>query len=207
MLISTQTQYLDGARGIAGWRWLFIIEGVASCAGALVITWFMPDYPSTSEWLTPEERLLAAQRLAYDGLGNTQGGHERISEWEAVKLVIKDWRTWLLSLLYALSTGAQTIQYFVPTIVGALGWTSWVGQCEWHQVWFDVSHGADHTIPFYACSLVLTLSYCFASDHFKNKPHFVSLAGGLAAICFIVTVVSTNNIVQCKSHINSPGFC
>ena len=53
---STQTQYLDGARGIAGWRWLFIIEGVASCAGALVITWFMPDYPSTSEWLTPEER-------------------------------------------------------------------------------------------------------------------------------------------------------
>jgi MFS family permease len=116
---SNQTQYLDGARGIAGWRWLFIIEGVASCAGALVITWFMPDYPSTSEWLTPEERL-----------GNTQGGHERIGEWEAVKLVIKDWRTWLLSLLYALSTGAQTIQYFVPTIVGALGWSSWVGQCE-----------------------------------------------------------------------------
>jgi uncharacterized BrkB/YihY/UPF0761 family membrane protein len=76
-----------------------------------------------------------------------------------------------------------------------------------HQVPFGCSHRVDHTIPFYACSLVLTLSYCFASDHFKNKPHFVSLAGALAAICFIVTVVSTNNIVQCKSHSISPAVC
>lgn len=90
----------------------------------------MADYPSNTRWLTPEEQLLAAQRLAYDGLGNAQGASGRITEKEALKMVVKDWRTWVLALLYALVTGAQTIQYFIPTLVKSFGWTSWDGQCE-----------------------------------------------------------------------------
>lgn len=90
----------------------------------------MADYPSNTRWLTPEERVLAAQRLAYDGLANTQGAHGRTGEWEAFKMATTDWRTWLLVLLYALVTGAQTMQYFIPTLVESLGWTSWEGQCK-----------------------------------------------------------------------------
>lgn len=90
----------------------------------------MADYPSNTRWLTPDEQLLAAQRLAYDGLGNAQGASGRITEKEAFKMVVKDWRTWILALLYALVTGAQTIQYFIPTLVKSFGWTSWDGQCE-----------------------------------------------------------------------------
>ena len=54
----------------------------------------MADYPSTTRWLTPEERLLASQRLAYDGIGNTQGASGRIGEWEAVKMAFTDWKVW-----------------------------------------------------------------------------------------------------------------
>ena len=98
---------------------------------------FMPDYPNNTMWLSPEERLLAAQRLAYDGLANTQGAHGRIGEWEATKMAFKDWRTWFLSFTVAMNLGAQTILYFAPTLVGALGWTSWQGQCTF------VSHYRD----------------------------------------------------------------
>lgn len=93
---------------------------------------FMADYQSNTRWLTPEEQLLAAQRLAYDGLGNTQGAHGRISEKQALKMAVSDWRTWILALLYALVTGAQTIQYFIPTLVKSFGWENWEGQCEYH---------------------------------------------------------------------------
>lgn len=79
----------------------------------------MPDWPSTTKFLSPEERLLAAQRLAHDGLGNTAGAQGHIGHWQAVKMAVVDWRTWMLTALYMLCTGAQTIQYFVPTLIGA----------------------------------------------------------------------------------------
>jgi hypothetical protein len=84
-----------------------------------LVGYFMPDWPSTTKWMTEEERLLAAARLAYDGLGNTQGATGHIGEMQAVKLVVKDWRTWGFVVMYMLCTGAQTIQYFVPTLVAS----------------------------------------------------------------------------------------
>jgi len=53
-----------------------------------------------------------------------------VKEWDAVKMTFADWRVWILALLYALATGAQTMQYFIPTLVNSFGWTGWVGQCE-----------------------------------------------------------------------------
>ena len=91
----------------------------------------MGDYPSNTRWLTPEEQLLAVQRLAYDGLANTQGARGRVGEMTALSMTVRDWRVWILALLYALVTGAQTVQYFIPTLVEAFGWKGWEGQCEW----------------------------------------------------------------------------
>lgn len=89
-------------------RWLLIIEGVASSAAACVAWYFLADWPSTTRWLTPEEKILAAQRLAYDELGDNSG--EQPSHGQAFKMALKDWRVWFLSYLYMLATGAQTIQ-------------------------------------------------------------------------------------------------
>lgn len=81
-----------------------------------------------------------------------------------------------------LVTGSQTIQYFVPTLIGAIGWTGYDGQY--------------HTIPLYASALVFILVFCFLSDHYQNKANFISLAAGMGVIFFIITVASTNQIVQ-----------
>ncbi|KAK9357753.1 major facilitator superfamily domain-containing protein [Lipomyces starkeyi] len=182
LLAGLITQYLDGARGIAGWRWLFIIDGVGSCLVGCILWFFMADYPSNTRWLTPEEQLLAAQRLAYDGIGNTQGAHGRTHELTALRMVVTDWRTWILALLYALVTGAQTIQYFIPTLVNSFGWVRWEGQY--------------HTIPPYACAVVCIVGMSRIADHFKNKSMFVSLFAGIGTVCFIVVTATTNRIVR-----------
>lgn len=102
----------------------------------------MADWPSTTHWLTPEERLLAAQRLAYDGLGNTQGAHGKVGEMTALRMAVSDWRTWIIALLYAFVTGAQTIQYFIPTLVASFGWSGWEGQCRSHLVILELHLGS-----------------------------------------------------------------
>ncbi|TYJ55252.1 hypothetical protein B9479_004082 [Cryptococcus floricola] len=81
LLAGVITANLDGAKGLEGWQWLFIIEGAASSFLGCFTWYFMPDWPSTTKFLTPEERLLASQRLAYEGLGNTAGAEGPVVGW------------------------------------------------------------------------------------------------------------------------------
>lgn len=120
---------------------LFILEGVGSVVIGIVVIFVMPDYPtSPNKFLNPEERKLACNRLAMDGMGLTQGAQEKVAEWVAFKMAVRDWRTWALCLLFMLGTGAQTMQYFLPSIVETLGWEGNDAQCEFDE---------DPTVVFY----------------------------------------------------------
>ncbi|KAL3421761.1 major facilitator superfamily transporter [Phlyctema vagabunda] len=56
---------LDGAKGMSGWRWLFIIDGLITLPVALYGFILFPDTPSktTAFYLTPDERALAISRV------------------------------------------------------------------------------------------------------------------------------------------------
>lgn len=94
----------------------------------------MPDYPSTSKFLYEEEHILACQRLAMDGIGVTQGAHLKVGKRTAFMMTIKDWRVWSQTVLFNLVTGSQTMQYFLPTIVGVFGWKGYEGQCTYYSL-------------------------------------------------------------------------
>src|SRR6202158_3853121 len=54
---------LDGAMGLKGWQWLFIIEGIPSIVLG-VITWFyLTDRPSQANWLSVEQKAWLAAKL------------------------------------------------------------------------------------------------------------------------------------------------
>src|SRR5256714_267960 len=65
-----------GWLGLAGWKWLFIMEGLPAVALGVVTLIWMTDRPRNAKWLTPEERdhlegLLAAEARAKEGAGGT----------------------------------------------------------------------------------------------------------------------------------------
>ena len=45
---------LDGAMGLKGWQWLFIVEGVPSVLLGLVTWFYLTDQPEHATWLTLE---------------------------------------------------------------------------------------------------------------------------------------------------------
>ena len=62
------TKTLHDAHGIPGWRWQFIVEGVATIDVALIAPFCLLDYPATSKIPSEEERELATRRLAVYGV-------------------------------------------------------------------------------------------------------------------------------------------
>jgi MFS transporter, ACS family, 4-hydroxyphenylacetate permease len=57
---------MHGAFGIAGWRWLFLIEAVPSILLGLVALRFLTDRPAEAAWLTANERATLERSLARD---------------------------------------------------------------------------------------------------------------------------------------------
>jgi MFS family permease len=60
---------LDGAHGLHGWQYLFIIEGCLTFGIAFFAMFLLPDHPLTTRWLTPAQRELAQARMDRDTVG------------------------------------------------------------------------------------------------------------------------------------------
>lgn len=57
---------MDGLAGYHGWRWIFIIEGLATVVLAVIAKFIIVDWPETATFLTEPERALLIRRLAED---------------------------------------------------------------------------------------------------------------------------------------------
>lgn len=76
---------LDDVAGITGWQWLFILQGAVTFVIAIVGFFLLPDFPHNTKWLTPEERLLATNRMELDTVGNEGETSKRKGFMQAAK--------------------------------------------------------------------------------------------------------------------------
>ena len=72
---------LDGARGVRGWRWLFVIEGLTSIGWAVVSFFLLIDFPWNSRQFSERERALAMSRLEVrkKGDGDDDDGQKKFN--------------------------------------------------------------------------------------------------------------------------------
>jgi ACS family tartrate transporter-like MFS transporter len=47
---------LNGVAGLAGWQWMFLVEGAPAVLLAAAFLWLLPDGPAQARWLTDAER-------------------------------------------------------------------------------------------------------------------------------------------------------
>ncbi|HTX76684.1 MAG TPA: MFS transporter [Terracidiphilus sp.] len=68
---------LNGKLGLAGWQWLFLVEGLPAALFSLVILKMLPDGPAKATWLTTEEKAWLENQLKGDAekahLGHSAG--------------------------------------------------------------------------------------------------------------------------------------
>lgn len=77
----------------------------------------LPNKPENTRWLTPEERILASERL----LRNKVDEHEKGSTWQGLKQAVKDPRVWIFCLMQNLHLSANGFKNFFPSVIQTLG--------------------------------------------------------------------------------------
>lgn len=111
---------MHGVGGMAGWKWLFLIEGIPSVLLSVAVFFFLPDGPRDAKWLTAEEKQWLTDRLAHDAKR-----HQRVEHF--------DWRTALqdprirnLCLIFVLtSTANNAFGFFAPQLIKARSGGLW----------------------------------------------------------------------------------
>lgn len=56
-------EWTDGAAGLAGWQWMFILEGLPSVAMGFVVYALLADTPQKARWLSDREKALLLAEL------------------------------------------------------------------------------------------------------------------------------------------------
>ena len=103
---------LDGLRGLAGWQWLFLLEGIPPVLLGFAVLAFLPDHPAGSRWLSVEQRDWLTARLRRDADESTTP--DEVSPLRALMLPM----LWLASLPYFLIITTQyAYTFWAPTMI------------------------------------------------------------------------------------------
>jgi len=103
---------LDGARGIEGWRWLFIIQGSLTIVFALISRFLLPDYSRTTKWLSREEQAFAEWRLAQDIAGDVDDRHS-VGLVKAAIMAFTDYGLWFFVVMQHCNLLSQTFYQLI----------------------------------------------------------------------------------------------
>jgi MFS transporter, ACS family, tartrate transporter len=110
---------LDGAMGLKGWQWLFIIEGVPSVLLGIVTWFYLTDRPERADWLTAEQKAWLASKLNAEIAAKQAAKHLTLGEALSSPKVI------MLSLVYfGFVSALYGMQFWLPQIVKAFGLTN-----------------------------------------------------------------------------------
>lgn len=98
-LLAFGIAHMDGVGNLAGWRWIFILEGILTVIVAVTAYFTLYDFPETATFLTEEERAFVVYRLKYQDFKGEEDGKVRVAQddsfqWKFVKAAFLDWQIW-----------------------------------------------------------------------------------------------------------------
>ncbi|KAI0974250.1 major facilitator superfamily domain-containing protein [Xylaria arbuscula] len=193
---------LDGVGGLEGWRWIFILEGIATVVIALAAFFLLYDFPETATFLTEEERAFVIFRLKYqghsedteEGCASVQVSQAEEFEWKYVWAAFKDWQIWVNIFVYwGIVCPLYGISLFLPTIIKNLGYVSSTAQLL--------------TVPIYVVAAILAVVVAYFSDRVGKRSPFIITCLCVIIVGYILCIsTSTPGVVYAGVFIIAAGI-
>ena len=159
---------LDGTFGLAGWKWLLIVEGLPAVVLGVVVAFVLADRPQTADWLTPLEKTALTEMLAAEP-------RERVRE--GMLEAFKDRRVVVCALVqFGFTIGSYGILFWLPQVLKTSGLS-------------DLNVSLLTAIP-YAFATAAMIVWALAVDASGKKIGNLTITCGLGAVGLVISVLT-----------------
>ncbi|KAH3679134.1 hypothetical protein WICMUC_001144 [Wickerhamomyces mucosus] len=179
---------LNGVSGRAGWRWMFIIDGVLSLPMAVLVLLLLPDIPRTQNpnWIFSEKELdLARKRVPIEAKVHATFKKKDIKSW------LGTWHVYFFCSLFVLEVvsllSSSSINYWFKSFNTSTHKRFTVPQINHYS-----------SVPN-AIAIVITILYGYLSDNVLGGRRYIliafaSLVGFILSLSLALTPVHGSNI-------------
>jgi D-galactonate transporter len=163
----------NGLAGLAGWQWMFLIEGIPSVLAGFFLLRFLDDRVEDAKWLTEAERREVVALLQKEEVTKS---HSTIGK------AFSSGRTWLLSIIYFLFVfSLYGISFWLPTIIKAAG------------VKDALNIGLLSALPW-AAGVIAMVLMARSADRCGERRWHIAIPSVLGAIGFLIAVKFNANV-------------
>jgi ACS family tartrate transporter-like MFS transporter len=167
--------HLNGAYGLAGWQWLFLIEGLPTVAIGFACLGCLDDGPAQASWLDADERDALLGRLA------TERQQREAVHAFTLREALTNRRVLALSLVYfGIVSGNYGLGYWLPSIVADVARSGGLDAAT--GIRLHTLTGVLVAVP-YALAVVAMIAWTRRSDRTGERVWHVagpSLLGGVS---------------------------
>ena len=165
---------LNGLGGLAGWQWLFLLEGIPALLLGIVVFFVLPDRPEKARWLSQEEKAALQALLDEEAARSDQPQTHHLVD------ALRSGHVWLLCLLYFLmNIGSYGYEMWLPSIIKGMSGTS------------DAVVGCINAIPYIVAAVVMLLVGQH-SDRTGERRWHVAVSAMASALGFALSAYFSN---------------
>ena len=178
--------HFTGSHGLAGWQWLFLLEGLPTVLIGVVAYFYLDDKVADARWLSASQKALIQKNL---------DAEQKNCQLHSVKDGLTNPRVLLLSVIYFFFTmGLYGVSFWLPTIVKASGVSD------------PLNIGLLSAIPYLAATVAMIL-VSRSSDASGERRWHLSVAGvvGAAALCASVAYAQNTALAMVALTIGTMG--
>ncbi len=163
---------MGGVGGLAGWQWMFLIEGAPAVILAIATLYFLPDSPAKAAWLDDGEKRLIAERLKTDDTAQHRDFLPALA----------DPKVYALGVVYfGYAVGLYGVTLWLPQIVAGMGVST-------RATGFVVA------LPYLLGMAVMTL-WSRSSDKRNERIWHVALPAMLMVASLLIASQAASNLV------------
>ncbi|WGS54103.1 MFS transporter [Paraburkholderia sp. D15] len=163
--------FFNGAHGLGGWQWLFLLEALPSIALGIAILVWLPNSIESARWLSAEEKKILRANLDAEPSSNKN---------HSLRGAFVDFKVWALGLIdLCVLLGLYATSFWLPSILRDTGVRD-----PYHIGWLMAVPNA---------LAVLTTLYCGASsDRLRERRWHIVVPFLVAAVALVVAGVGSH---------------
>jgi MFS transporter, ACS family, tartrate transporter len=160
--------------GLAGWQWMFVLEGIPAIVLGFAAWAYLVDDPALASWLTDEQRSWLARTLHQEKENNPAStGSGGLAPFRMLSV-------WILALVYfGLNTVSYGLSMWLPTLIKSLAGLS------------NFAIGALSAIPYVAAALTMVV-VGLHSDHSGERRWHTAIPAFAGAIALALATQVTS---------------